>query len=84
MSSSHQSISTEQNLDQDMSYEKAFAELEAIVAALEADKHTLDETMRLYERGQILARHCSHLLEQAELKVMQLSGEELVDFNSSP
>jgi exodeoxyribonuclease VII small subunit len=84
MSSTQQSISAEHNLDQDMTYEKAFAELEAIVEALEADKHTLDETMRLYERGQILARHCSQLLEQAELKVMQLSGEELIDFASSP
>jgi exodeoxyribonuclease VII small subunit len=63
-----------------LSYEAAFTELEAIVAALEAEGHALDESLGLYERGQALAAHCSALLEKAELKVRQLGSDGLTDF----
>jgi exodeoxyribonuclease VII small subunit len=62
-----------------MSYETAFSELEEIVTALEANQRPLDEAMNLFERGQSLAARCSALLDQAELKVRQLSGEDLLD-----
>ena len=62
-----------------MKYEEAFAELETIVAALESGEHPLDESMTLFERGQGLVKRCAHLLDQAELKVQQLSGDTLVD-----
>ena len=65
-----------------MSYEEAFAELEQVVAALESDDKALEELLKLFERGQGLARHCSGLLEQAELRIQQLSGDDLVDFNA--
>jgi exodeoxyribonuclease VII small subunit len=58
-------------------YEEAFTELESIVHSLEAEQRTLDEAMRLFERGQALAQHCTTLLDQAELKVRQLGGEDL-------
>jgi exodeoxyribonuclease VII small subunit len=63
-----------------LSYEDAFAELEQVVVALEAGEHSLDEGVNLYTRGQALARHCATLLEKAELKVRQLSGDQLEDF----
>jgi len=63
-----------------LSYEAAFTELEAIVAALEAEGHALDVSIGLYERGQALAAHCSALLEKAELKVRQLGPDGLTDF----
>ena len=56
----------------DLTYEQALAELEAAVAALESDQHTLEEVIALFERGQALAKHCAALLEQAELKVTQV------------
>ena len=62
-----------------MTYECAFEELEKIVAALEANQRPLDEAMALFERGQLLAAHCAALLEQAELKVRRLSGDELLE-----
>ncbi|UCH58960.1 MAG: exodeoxyribonuclease VII small subunit [Anaerolineales bacterium] len=61
-------------------YEQAFAELEQIVMALEIGEHTLDEGLNLYQRGQALARHCADLLEKAELRVQQLVGGALEDF----
>mgnify|MGYP000389187569 CR=1 FL=1 len=66
---------------EELTYEEAFAALEEILALLEANKQSLEDAMRLYERGQLLARRCMTLLEQAELKVRRLSGEELVDYS---
>lgn len=63
-----------------LSYEEAFAELEAVVNALEAEQHLLDDSMALFERGQGLIKRCAELLAQAELKVKQLTGEEITDF----
>ena len=56
-----------------MSYEKAFAELEKVVSSLENDQLTLDDSMRLFARGQSLVEHCSKLLDTAELKVQTLT-----------
>jgi exodeoxyribonuclease VII small subunit len=65
----------------ELSYEQALAGLEAIVASLESSKLPLDETMSLYERGQALTKHCVELLDKAELRVKQLSGDSLVDLD---
>ena len=66
----------------ELSYEQALAELEAIVASLESGTLQLEETMSLYERGQALTRHCVELLDKAELRVKQLSGDSMVDLNN--
>jgi exodeoxyribonuclease VII small subunit len=58
-----------------LTYEQAFAELEKIVAELEEEINNLDKAMELFERGQALAKHCSALLEKAELKVQQLTED---------
>jgi exodeoxyribonuclease VII small subunit len=61
-------------------YEQALAELERIVATLESEQRPLDEALALFERGQALARRCAGLLDQAELKVQQIAGEDLLTF----
>lgn len=63
-----------------LTYEEAMAELESIVAALEEGNQKLEEAMMLFERGQALMKRCAELLEAAELKVRQLSGDELTAF----
>ncbi|MDX9863928.1 MAG: exodeoxyribonuclease VII small subunit [Anaerolineaceae bacterium] len=62
-----------------LSYEKAFAELEDIVNQLEGEQPPLEESLKLYERGQALTRRCADLLENAELKLQQLADRELDD-----
>jgi exodeoxyribonuclease VII small subunit len=57
----------------ELKYETAFGELQQIVALLEGEPESLEEAMALFERGQALVRRLTHLLEQAELKVKQLS-----------
>jgi exodeoxyribonuclease VII small subunit len=63
-----------------LSYEQALAELEAIVNALETEPPSLEQALERYARGQALAQRCAVLLEQAELKVQQLAGADLVEF----
>ncbi len=63
-----------------LTYEEALSELESIVASLEEGNQKLEESMALFERGQLLMKRCAELLETAELKVRQLSGEELTPF----
>ena len=65
---------------EELSYEEAMAELESIVSALEEGNQKLEESMALFERGQLLMKRCAELLEAAELKVRQLSGDELMPF----
>jgi exodeoxyribonuclease VII small subunit len=62
-----------------LKYEEAFSELETIVASLEAGDQTVDEATTVFARGQALVKHCAWLLERAELKVQQLSAEEIKD-----
>jgi len=79
MSPAKPKVKTNQPPVEELSYEQALAELESIVASLESDKLPLDESMALYERGQALTKHCVELLDKAELRVKQLSGDSLVD-----
>jgi exodeoxyribonuclease VII small subunit len=64
---------------EELSYEQALAELETIVASLEVNKLALEETMALFERGQALTKHCIKLLDNAELRVKEISGDNLVN-----
>lgn len=64
----------------ELSYEESLAELEGIVSALEDEQNPLEESMKLFERGQALAARCGVLLEAAQLKVQKLAGESLIPF----
>lgn len=73
----------EPKLIEALTYEEAFSELEMIVAALESGERPLEESMSLFERGQVLTKRCAELLDKAELKVQALEGESLVDLKES-
>jgi len=64
---------------QDRSFEKLFAELESVVAKLEAGDLALDDSLALFQRGTELAKQCAAMLDHAELRVKELSprGEEV-------
>ena len=65
---------------EELTYEEALAELESIVSALEGEQNKLEESIKLFERGQALAERCSVLLEAAELKVKKVAGDVLIPF----
>ena len=54
---------------QDMSFEKAMGELEALVRRLEEGRLALEDAIRAYERGTALRAHCESRLRAAKLKV---------------
>ena len=55
-----------------MSFEQALAALEAIVDDLERGDVPLDQSIRIYERGEALKAHCERLLKAAEDKVEKI------------
>ena len=68
---------------EELSYEDAFQQLEGVVEALESGDQTLESALALFERGQALVRRCMSLLDTAELRIKQISGDQLVDFIGS-
>jgi exodeoxyribonuclease VII small subunit len=56
-----------------LSFEKALAELDSIVARLEKGDVPLEESVAIYERGEVLKRRCDALLQQAEARVDKIT-----------
>lgn len=56
-----------------LSFERAIEELEAIVKKLEEGKVPLEESVAIYERGELLKRRCEELLRQAEARVEKIT-----------
>jgi exodeoxyribonuclease VII small subunit len=54
-------------------FEAALAELEEIVDRLEKGAVALDESIRLYERGEALKKRCDELLRNAEMRIEKLT-----------
>lgn len=60
------------------SFEAAISELEGIVRSMESGQITLEQALEHYQRGVGLLRHCQQTLRDAEQRVLQLEGEQLV------
>jgi len=56
-----------------MSFEEAMGELEELVKQLESGNVPLEESIKLYERGDALKKHCEQKLAEAEEKVAQIT-----------
>jgi exodeoxyribonuclease VII small subunit len=69
-------------------FERSLDELETLVQKMERGEMSLDESLQAYERGIALFRHCQGALEQAELRVRQLSDpqdpQRAEDFDAAP
>lgn len=63
----------------ELGYEEARDELARIVSTLEAGSVSLEESMRLWERGEALARHCHTWLDDAQERVQKLTSDEPAD-----
>lgn len=64
-----------------LTFEQARAELEQLVHDLEDGRIGLQEALDRYEKGIGLLKHCYQLLQQAEQRILQLTG---VDENGQP
>lgn len=56
-----------------LSFEKALAALEDIVAKLEQGKVELDESIKYYERGEALRKYCEAKLKEAEARIEKIT-----------
>jgi exodeoxyribonuclease VII small subunit len=56
-----------------LSFEEALTLLEQIVERLETGTLSLDESLREYEKGVALSRHCALYLREAEARVEMLA-----------
>ncbi|MHC5306636.1 exodeoxyribonuclease VII small subunit [Bartonella sp. LJL80] len=63
---------TENNDIAAMSFEQALEQLERIVENLERGDVALEQSIRIYERGEALKKHCDTLLKAAENKVEKI------------
>lgn len=64
--------SSESDIDQ-MSFERALKELEQIVSRLERGDVELEESIKIYERGEALRNRCDTLLKKAEAKIDKIT-----------
>jgi exodeoxyribonuclease VII small subunit len=60
----------------DLKFEDCLARLEQIVSALEAGHLPLEESLKVFEEGITLARHCSRYLDDAERRIELLVKDE--------
>ena len=54
-------------------FEAALAELESIVEKLEKGAVALEESIKIYERGEALKAHCDKLLKNAEMRIEKIT-----------
>jgi exodeoxyribonuclease VII small subunit len=66
---------------EDLTFEKALEELEALVARMEDGKLPLEESLAAYQRGAELVRFCESRLSDAQARIAILDGGELRDFD---
>ncbi len=62
------------------SFEDAIAELEQLVADMEAGELPLEASLAAYKRGSELVKYCAAQLERVEKQVKVLQGELLKPF----
>lgn len=68
-----------------LDFETALRDLEAVVAQLESGELPLEESLKAFEKGIKLTRHCQSALQAAELKVKELTeNDELADLDLDP
>lgn len=63
----------------EVDFEAALAELETLVANMEGGELSLEDSLKAFERGVKLTRHCQTALKNAELKVKVLTEDNALE-----
>lgn len=64
------------------SFEEAMAELEQLVASMEAGELPLEASVAAYKRGSELVKFCASQLDKVESQVKVLEGDMLKPFSA--
>lgn len=66
----------------DLSIEEAFAQLQKILAKMEDEKTTLEDSFASYEKGMQLLQYCNDRIDRVEKKVQKMAEDgTTTDFN---
>lgn len=57
---------------ENLSFEEAMKQLDEIVQQLETGNVELAQSINIYEKGELLKKHCANLLKNAELKIEKI------------
>lgn len=68
----------------DMTFEEAFHKLEAIVEQMESGETTLDSSLQAFEEGMQLIQTCTAMLEEAKIRIQQLTQDDTGRFHLKP
>ena len=68
----------------DIKFEDCLARLEQIVDTLEGGTLPLEESLKAFEEGVALARHCARYLEEAERRIEVLTKDEAGALRTEP
>ena len=68
----------------DIKFEEALGRLERIVDQLEAGNLGLEESLKVFEEGVGLARHCARYLDEAEKRIELLTRDESGVLRTTP
>ncbi len=61
-----------ESFDPEISYEQAYAQLEKIVSKLESGDVSLDDSVKLFQKGTELARYCAKRLASIEQQIAKM------------
>lgn len=65
--------------EQALSLEEAFAQLEEVISHLETEEITLEESFAEYNRGMTLLAKCNETIDQVEKKVLKINEDGGLD-----
>lgn len=62
-----------------LSLEETFEQIEEVIARLETEEITLEESFQEYNRGMKLLQYCNATIDQVEKKVLQINEDGGLD-----
>jgi exodeoxyribonuclease VII small subunit len=68
----------------DLKFEDCLSRLEEIVGQLESGKLPLEASLKAFEEGIALARHCARYLDDAERRIELLTRTQTGDLATQP
>ena len=69
----------EKTEQEEMSLEEAFEQIEEVIAHLETEEITLEQSFQEYNRGMNLLQHCNETIDRVEKKVLQINEDGGLD-----
>ena len=67
-----------------VTFEKAMEQLEKIVASMETEALSLEQSLKKFEEGMKLSQYCTQKLEETEKKISLIMGNKDDDFEELP